>query len=50
MPAALQDMATGILMSDYRDLLLALGADRSNVVLSKRCDAYEEEALRRMAW
>lgn len=45
-----QGMPTGQLIQQYRDLMLELGADRSNTKLQRQADLFEEEMLRRMAW
>jgi hypothetical protein len=45
-----QSMPTGQLVQEQREVLLALGADRTNAELSRRADFLEEEILRRMAW
>jgi hypothetical protein len=47
---ALQSMPTGQLLNEYRDVMLALGANRNDRDLSRRADALEEEINRRVAW
>ncbi len=45
-----QSLPSGQLMMEYRDILLKLGADRSDERLLKLADQYEEEVNRRIAW
>lgn len=45
-----QKLPSSSLLDAYRETLLALGADRSNVELSRQSDQYAEEIMRRMAW
>lgn len=45
-----QAIATGQLVQEYREVLLALGGDTANQKLARRADVLEEEILRRMAW
>lgn len=45
-----QAIPTGELMTQYRELMLQLGADRTNKTLARKADLFEEEILRRMAW
>jgi hypothetical protein len=45
-----QTTPTALLLQEYRDILLALGADRANADLSRRADNLEQEVNRRMAW
>lgn len=45
-----QNIPSGQLLSEYRDIMLALGADRGNAELDKRAIMYEVEIDRRMAW
>lgn len=45
-----QAITTGMLLQEYREVLLALGAARDDTDLSKRADALEAEISRRMAW
>jgi hypothetical protein len=50
MNGPVQDIPTGQLMQEFREVLLALGRDPLHAALSRRADALEEEVLRRMAW
>jgi hypothetical protein len=50
MSGPVQDIPTGQLMQEFREVLLALGRDPLHAGLSRRADVLEEEVLRRMAW
>lgn len=50
MQANVQSIQSGPLLEEYRDILLKLGADRTNRALARRADLLEEEISKRMAW
>lgn len=47
---SVQALPSGQLLMEFRDILLALGADRGNKELARKADQYQVEIDRRMAW
>ncbi len=50
MTTNVQQMGSGQLQIELREVLMALGKDPSNKKLATRADQLEEEIGRRMAW
>lgn len=46
----LQEIPSGRLLQEYRDIMLALGTRRDDATLSRKADLYEQEIARRMSW